>query len=129
VLLSVLVAAATGRFTRPHLTADLFELAYAELTAFSRSGPGRRSAAMMPDAGELHVRFDEQGVETELRRGYSGTARRKGRQQTNRTYDHRATSRLYRRLVPSHAVLRRLAVVLSARGASEGRHGSPGFLT
>jgi putative ABC transport system substrate-binding protein len=34
-------------------------------------------------------------VETELRRGYSGTARRKGRQQTNRTYCHRATSRLY----------------------------------
>ena len=28
--------------------------------------------------------------------GYSGTARRKGRQQTNRTYCHRATSRLYR---------------------------------
>jgi class 3 adenylate cyclase len=35
-------------------------------------------------------------VETELRQGYSGTARRKGRQQTNRTYRHRATSRLYR---------------------------------
>jgi len=29
---------------------------------------------------------------------YSGTARRKGRQQTNRTYCHRATSRLYRTL-------------------------------
>ena len=39
---------------------------------------------------------DERGVETESRRGYSGTARRKGRQQTNRTYCHRATSRLYR---------------------------------
>ena len=48
-----------------------------------------------PDAGDLHVRFDERDVETELRRGYSGTARRKGRQQTNRTYCHRATSRLY----------------------------------
>jgi hypothetical protein len=35
-------------------------------------------------------------VETELRRGYSGTARRKGRQQTNRTYCHRATFLLYR---------------------------------
>jgi hypothetical protein len=35
-------------------------------------------------------------VETELGRGYLGTARRKGRQQTNQTYDHRATSRLYR---------------------------------
>jgi hypothetical protein len=50
-----------------------------------------------PDAGDLHVRFDERGVETELRRGYSGTARRKGRQQTNQTYGHRATSRLYRK--------------------------------
>src|SRR5262245_53297606 len=49
-----------------------------------------------PDAGDLHVRFDERDVETELRRGYTGTARRKGRQQTNRTYCHRATSRLYR---------------------------------
>ena len=35
-------------------------------------------------------------METELRRGYLGTARRKGRQQTNRTYCHRATSRLYK---------------------------------
>ena len=33
---------------------------------------------------------------TGLRRGYSGTANRKGRQQTNRTYCHRAKSRLYR---------------------------------
>ena len=48
------------------------------------------------DAGDLQVRFDERDVETELRRGYSGTARRKGRTQTNRTYRHRATSRLYR---------------------------------
>ena len=35
-------------------------------------------------------------METELWRGYSGTARRKGRQQTNRTYCHRATSLLYK---------------------------------
>ena len=49
-----------------------------------------------PDAGDLHVRFDERDVETELRRGYSGTARRKGRQQTNQTYRHRATFRVYR---------------------------------
>ena len=35
-------------------------------------------------------------METELRRGYSGTAKRKRRQQTNRTYCHRATSLLYR---------------------------------
>ena len=48
------------------------------------------------DAGDPHVRFDERDVETEPRRGYSGTARRKRRQQTNRTYCHRATSRLYR---------------------------------
>ena len=34
-------------------------------------------------------------METELRRGYSGTARRKGRKQTNQTYFHRATSLLY----------------------------------
>ena len=34
-------------------------------------------------------------METKLRQGYSGTARRKGRQQTNQTYGHRATSRLY----------------------------------
>jgi hypothetical protein len=34
-------------------------------------------------------------VETELRFGYLGTAKRKGRQQTTQTYDHRATSRLY----------------------------------
>ena len=33
--------------------------------------------------------------------GYSGTARRKGRQQTNRTYCHRATSRLYGSLTVS----------------------------
>jgi len=49
-----------------------------------------------PDAGDLPVRFDERDVETEPRRGYSGTARRKGRQQTNQTYRHRATSRRYR---------------------------------
>src|SRR5664280_1426917 len=38
---------------------------------------------------------DPVGVETELRQGYLGTARRKGRQQTNRTYRHRATLLLY----------------------------------
>jgi hypothetical protein len=38
-----------------------------------------------PDAGNLHVRFDEGDVETELRRGYWGTVRRKGRQQTHLT--------------------------------------------
>ena len=35
-------------------------------------------------------------METELRLGYLGTARRKARQQTSRSYRHRATSRLYR---------------------------------
>ncbi len=49
-----------------------------------------------PDAGNLHVRFDERDVETEPWRDYSGTAKRKGRKQTNRTYSNRATSRLYR---------------------------------
>jgi len=32
-----------------------------------------------PDAGKPHVRFDERGVETERRAGYSGTGNRKGR--------------------------------------------------
>ena len=53
------------------------------------------------NAGNLHVRFDERGLETEPRRGYSGTARRKGRQRTNQPYCRRATSRLYR----VHAVM------------------------
>jgi hypothetical protein len=58
-------------------------------------------------AGNRHATFcgsrergtapgDPVDVETELRRGYLGTARRKRRQQTTCTYDHRATSRLYR---------------------------------
>ena len=47
-----------------------------------------------PDAGDLHVRFDERGVETELWLGYSGTANRKGRPQTYHAYRHRATPRL-----------------------------------
>ena len=48
-----------------------------------------------PDAGSLHVRFDEGGVETGLRQGYLGTARRKGRQPLCKTYCYRATSLLY----------------------------------
>ncbi len=39
---------------------------------------------------------DERGVETGLWLGYLGTARRKGRQQTNQPYGYRARSRLYR---------------------------------
>ena len=35
-------------------------------------------------------------METGLRQGYLGTARRKGRQQTHPAYCYRATSRLYR---------------------------------
>ncbi len=35
-------------------------------------------------------------METGLRPGYLGTAKRKGRQQTNQTYCYRATSLLYR---------------------------------
>jgi len=40
-----------------------------------------------PDAGDLHVRFDERDVETELRGGYSGTAtdERGGNRQTEPT--------------------------------------------
>ena len=53
-----------------------------------------------PGAGNRHAGFDEREVETELWRGYSGTARRKRRQQTTQTYGHRATSRLY--LLPGH---------------------------
>jgi len=49
----------------------------------------------MPDAVTPHVRFDERGVETGLLPGYLGSARRKGRQQTNQAYYYRATSRLY----------------------------------
>jgi hypothetical protein len=68
------------------------------LAARGRDVPWAKARGLVrePDAGELHVRFDERDVETELWRGYPGTARRKGRQQTNRTYRHRATSRLHR---------------------------------
>jgi hypothetical protein len=48
------------------------------------------------DAVALHVRFDEGDVETGLGSGYLGTARRKGRKQTNHTYGYRATFPLYR---------------------------------
>jgi len=47
------------------------------------------------DAGNLQVRFDEGNVETELWHGYLGTAKRKGRKQTNRTYCYRAVFLLY----------------------------------
>src|ERR1017187_3781923 len=45
---------------------------------------------------------DPVDVETESRRGYLGTARRKGRLQTNQTYGHRATSRLYQQTRTIH---------------------------
>ena len=66
--------------------------------AWGMTSRGRRREVLSESRmrGNLQVRFDERGVETELRRGYSGTARRKGRQQTTQTYCHRATSRLYR---------------------------------
>ena len=48
--------------------------------------------------GNPHVRFDEGDVETELWCGYLGTARRKGWQQIDQTYRHRATSLLYKRM-------------------------------
>jgi len=55
-----------------------------------------RGLVREPDAGKLHVRFDERGVETESWSNSSGTARRKGRQQIRSTYSHRATLLLYR---------------------------------
>jgi hypothetical protein len=58
-------------------------------------GRQRECLVREPDAGNPHVRFDERDVETEPWTGYLGTAKRKGRQQTFRTYSHRATSRLY----------------------------------
>jgi len=66
--------------------------------AWGMTSRGRRREVLSESRmrGNLQVRFDERGVETELRRGYSGTARRKGRQQTTQTYCYRATSRLYR---------------------------------
>ena len=54
-----------------------------------------RGLVREPDAGKLHVRFDERGVETEPWSNSSGTARRKGRQQIRSTYSHRATLLLY----------------------------------
>ena len=63
--------------------------------AWGMTSRGRRREVLSESRmRNLQVRFDERGVETELRRGYSG--RRKGRQQTTQTYCHRATSRLYR---------------------------------
>jgi hypothetical protein len=55
-------------------------------TAWTRPVVGEGvSSVREPDAGDPQVRFDERGVETERRRGYLGTARRKRRQQTTRT--------------------------------------------
>src|SRR5207245_2784443 len=42
-------------------------------------GESMRTLERKPDAGDSHVRFDERGVETECRAGYSGTGNRKGR--------------------------------------------------
>jgi hypothetical protein len=49
-----------------------------------------------PVRGRFLAPGDPVDVETELRPGYLGTARRKGRQQITWTYRHRATSRLYK---------------------------------
>src|ERR1022692_903975 len=71
---------------------------------------------------------DPVDVGTELWRGYSGTARRKGRQQTNQPYDHRATSRLHQALRPLErrklAGRSRSRKVLSAIGASRPNPGT-----
>ncbi len=63
---------------------------------------------------------DPVDVETELWRGYSGTANRKGRQQTNRAYRHRATSRLYRREPVSDQLGRQVRMLCRPRGSSPG---------
>jgi len=70
------------------------------LTARGRSQSWAKAWCLVrePDAGNLHVRFDERDVETEQWSGYLGTANRKGRQQRSSIYSHRATSRLYRPL-------------------------------
>ena len=51
-------------------------------------------------------------METGLRLGYLGTARRKGRKQTNQTYCYRATSLLYRKyaygMLPQSCLSRKL---------------------
>ena len=60
-----------------------------------------------PDAGNLHVRFDERDVKTEPWLSQSGTAKRKGRQQICSAYSHRATSQLHqiaKKLQPFHQV-------------------------
>src|SRR5262252_1317106 len=69
-----------------------------ELQRKTKNGviPLTRKAPYKPDAGNLHVRFDERDVETEPRSNHYGTARRKGRKQICPTYRNRATSRLYR---------------------------------
>ena len=78
-------AAPTGRGLSPFNPVRLLGLVRLAWRGATLVGEGARSCRE-PDAGDLHVRFDERDVETERRRGYSGTARRKGRQQTNRTY-------------------------------------------
>jgi RNA-directed DNA polymerase len=57
-------------------------------------GRKRESLVREPYASIGPVRFDERDVETESWSANLGTARRKGRQQSRSTYDHRATSRL-----------------------------------
>jgi hypothetical protein len=66
------------------------------------------------------------GVETELRHGYSGPARRKVRQQTSHPYRHRATTPT----LPRCAALQsdpKSALSRTGRGRHNG--GFPGFAT
>ena len=66
----------------------------------TRGCPGevihRKCGIREPDAGNLHVRFDEGDVETGLRPGYLVTFANERGGQTNQTYCYRATSLLYR---------------------------------
>jgi hypothetical protein len=70
---------------------------YGQTPISSRDFPWAKACCLVrePDAGNLHVRFDEGGVETGLGQGYLGTARRKGRRPLCKTYCYRATSLLY----------------------------------
>ena len=84
-----------GSYPLSHLYGHFGLYAYRSLGATCR---GRRREVLSESRmREICMSGSMSGMwRAELRRGYSGTARRKRRQQTNRTYRHRATSRLYR---------------------------------
>src|SRR5262249_47514671 len=67
------------------------------LTALGHDVPWVKARCLVrePDAGNLHVRFDERDVETESRLNHKGPARQKRRKQICSPSHRRATSRLY----------------------------------